>query len=477
MKLKPYNKHIKKLIEQGFSDREIQTEIRKVFNKPFKISDIQNKRTNELINLIKPFREDSIELLYPILYKGFPDRNFIKDKLDQIFNYLIDEIKTVKGFSSENVLIDLLLIFEEGLNTYKHDAFLYRLIYQHKTKNTKELEDSRAIQQLKAQIADPFKYYFSLSNISIQHQSFREDSSEFDSIIREVCRDNIVTEKERAYLEEKAAEYFINPDKLKIYLDNPFLGHETFKIFIDQICEDGVVTDTELQYINEKAKQYNVPSHILEKMISAGILRSQFAEGLSLDDNFYEIVLIFLFANVYNIKTIQQKLSDLLIDQPDNKKVTNQLEIKKIDLFNLLQEAVLLKPELKTIHTHNPKNIFELYSVINIEILEFSNIRQTNNTVKEPLDDIKMDCETYHLDGYTFVVETVKQDLAPLFWSKTEGLRQYIYVNETHPKYKLYSNDSFKQVLIALGRSSLSFADNSGELFFNRMKNYIELIK
>ena len=130
MKLSPHNKHIKKLIEQGLTDREIQTEIRKIFDIPFKISDIQNKRPNELNKLIKPFRDNSIELLYPILYKGFPDRNFIREKLEQIINYLIDAIKTVENFPSEDVLIDLLLVFENGSNTYKHDAFLYRLIYQ-----------------------------------------------------------------------------------------------------------------------------------------------------------------------------------------------------------------------------------------------------------------------------------------------------------------------------------------------------------
>ena len=476
MKVSPHNKHIKKLIEQGFSDVEIRAEIKKMFGIQFNISQINNKRKSELNDLIKPFSQDAVELLYPILYKGFPDRNFIKERLEQIINYLIDAIKTVENFPSEDVLIDLLLIFEEGLNTYKHDAFLYRLIYQYKKENKQELEDSRAIQELKAQIEDPFKYYFSLSNINMEHLSFREDSPEFDHIIREVCRDNVITKKERVYLEEKAAEYFIDPDKLKMYLDNPFLGHETFKMFIDQICEDGVVTETERQYINEKAEQYNVPSHLLEKMISSGLLRAQFSEDLSQDDNFYEIVLIFLFANTYNIKSIQQKLSDVIIGKPDNIGFTKQLESKKIELFNLLQEAVLEKTELKTINTYKPTNIFEFYSILSIEIMELSDFEKTNNTVEESLDDNKENCETYHLDGYTFVVETVKQDLAPLFWAKTDGLHQYIYINETHPKYQLYSNDSFKQVLIALGRSSLSFSDNSGELFFNRMKNYIELI-
>ena len=65
MKLSPHNKHIKKLIELGFSDLEIRNDIKKLFGIHFDLSQIQNKRTNELSNLIKHFREDSIELLYP----------------------------------------------------------------------------------------------------------------------------------------------------------------------------------------------------------------------------------------------------------------------------------------------------------------------------------------------------------------------------------------------------------------------------
>jgi len=383
MKISLHNKHIKKLIDQGFSDLEIRNDIKKLFGIHFEISQIQSKRSSELATLIKPFREDSIELLYPILYKGFPDRNFIKDKLEQIINYLIDAIKTVESFPSEDVLIDLLLVFEDGLNTYKHDAFLYHLIYQYKTKNTKELEDSRALQQLKVQIVEPFKFYFSLSNINLEHLSFREDSSEFDSIIREVCRDNIVTEKERVYLEEKAAEYFINPDKLKTYLENPFLGHETFKIFIDQICEDGVVTDTELQYINEKAKQYNVPPLILEKMISEGILRAQFSVELSQDNNFYEIVLIYLFANTFNIKIVKQKISDYFLKQDENNIATKELDNKKNEFFIVLQGVMSEKQDFFGLKTLNKTTIFQYYETLDIETKKLSYLTQQSKIDKK----------------------------------------------------------------------------------------------
>ena len=383
MKLSPHNKLIKKLIEKGWEDEKIRQKIKNEFGIHLSLAEVNAKRKSELNYLIKSFKKSSEELLYPTLYKGFPDRNFINDKLEQIINYLIDAIKTVEGFPSEDVLIDLLLVFEEGLNTYKHDAFLYRLIYQYKKENKQEIEDSLAIQQLKTQIEDPFKYYFSLSNINMEHLSFREDSPEFDHIIREVCRDNVITKKERAYLEEKAAEYFINPDKLKTYLDNPFLGHETFKIFIDQICEDGVVTDTERQYINEKAKQYNVPPLILEKMISEGILRAKFSVELSQDNNFYEIVLIYLLANTFNIKIVKQKIADYFLKQDENNIATKELVNKKNEFFIELQKVMSEKQDFFGLKTLNKTTIFQYYSILDIEIKKLSYLTQQSKIDKK----------------------------------------------------------------------------------------------
>ena len=475
MTVSSHNKHIKKLIKKGWSDKDIYNDIKKIYGIHYSLAQINKKRNTKLNDLIKPFKQDSEELLYPILYKGFPPRGLIKEKLEQIINYLIDAVKTIEDFPSEDVLIDLLLVFDEGLNNYKHDAFLYNLIYQFKKKSNQDLEDSRNIQILKTQIKDPFKHYFSLSNMDIKNISFIEDSPEFDHIIKEICRDNIITKKEREYLTVKASEYFIDPEKLELYLDNTFLGFETFKVFVDQICEDGVITDTEKDYINEKSKQYNVPSNLLKKMISSGLFSSQFSKKLSQDKDFYEIALIYLFAKTFNIRSIQKSLYNMITIKNVNQQFLEQFKNKKNDLFSLLMEEV----ELKAINIYKATNIFEFYSIINIEVMQFSNISQNNNTVKEyeDLDVEKEDCKTYHLDGYTFTINNVVQDFAPLFWSKTDGLHQNIYLNKSHPKYQLYSSDSFKQVLIALGRSSLSFSDNSGEIFYNKMKNYIELIK
>lgn len=364
MKLSPHNKHIKKLIEQGLSDREIQTEIRKVFDMPFKITDIQNKRTNELTKLIKPFREDSIELLYPILYKGFPERNDITNKLDQIINYLLDAVNNLNDFPTENILIDLLLVFESKLNTFKHDAFLYHLIYKYKKQKKQTIEDSLYVVQLKELAINPFKNYFSLSNMNMGHISFKDDSVEFDKIIREVCRDNIVTLNEKKYIEEKASEYFIDSEKLKRYLDNPFFGYESFKIFIDQICEDGIITDVERVYIVEKAKQYNVSEAKMEEMINIGLVRSSLLKKLSKYNEFYEIVLIYLVSHSFDIKSTKNIIFEAIQDGRFNK-TQNLLSILFLAIEDLKQ-----KLSGKSNYLKGWNNIKQLFEKLNIKFID-----------------------------------------------------------------------------------------------------------
>lgn len=366
MKLSPHNKHIKKLIDDGFTDREIQTEIRKVFGMSFKLSDIQNKRTSGLATLIKPFREDSIELLYPILYKGFPKKNDITDKLDQIINYLLDAVNTLNNFPSENILIDLLLVFESKLNTFKHDAFLYHLIYKYKKEKKHTIDDSFYVNQLKELLTNPYKNYFSLSNMNMGHISFKDDSVEFDKIIREVCRDNIITNNEKKFIEEKASEYFINPEKLKRYLDNPFFGYESFKIFIDQICEDGIITDTEREYIVEKAKQYNVSEEKMEEMINIGLVRSSLLKKLSKSEEFYEIVLTYLVSHSFDIKSTKNIIFEAIQDGRFNK-IDNLSSIHFIVIEDLKQ-----KLSIKFKSLSGWVNIKKLIEKLNINFIDNS---------------------------------------------------------------------------------------------------------
>ena len=385
MKLSPHNKLIKKLIDQGLSDREIQTEIRKVFNMSFKISDIQNKRTSELASLIKHFREDSIELLYPILYRGFPERNQIIDRLDQIINYLLDAVNNLNGFPSENILIDLLLVFEKKLNTSKHDAFLYHLIYKYKKQKNQTIEDSLYVVQLKELIINPFKNYFSLSNMNMGHISFKDDSVEFDKIIREVCRDNIITVNEKKYIEEKASEYFIDPEKLKRYLDNPFFGYESFKIFIDQICEDGIITDVERVYIVEKAEQYNVSEAKMEEMINIGLVRSSLLKKLSRYNEFYEIVLIYLVSHSFDIKSTKNIIFEAIQDGRFSK--TQNLS----SILFLAIEDLKQKLSDKSNYLTCWNNIKQLFEKLNINIIDNEKALSIYNNYEDEQDKLSIE--------------------------------------------------------------------------------------
>jgi hypothetical protein len=82
----------------------------------------------------------------------------------------------------------------------------------------------------------------------------------------------------------------------------------------------------------------------------------------------------------------------------------------------------------------------------------------------------------FEIDGQKFVVELTQIETAPLFWNKSVAMNHYIFFNKSHPKSNLFSEKSFIELLIALNITALSFSDNSGEIFMNRLKNYINII-
>lgn len=410
----------------------------------------------DLNDFISAFDEHSAELLYPILFKGFPNREFIHDKLEQIITNLIDSFETIGDEAADEVLNELQIIFQQGLNTLQHDAFLYDLIYQYKEQYNQEFEDARAIALLKSQLDDPFKHFFNLSNLNMEHLSFAEDSADFDHIIREVCRDNVITIKERAYLEEKAKEYFIDTDKLEHYLNNPFLGYETFKIFVDQICKDGIVTDTEREYINEKARQYNVPKKLLDKMISTGLLRAQFASQLAKDDDFYEIVLIYLFANAYNLKPVEQRLANMLTIESNDQSITDQLETKKEVLFDDLCEAVNEKKELEALQIEYLVDIQEVYNILKLEPASISELLEKGLNI----NDNK---------------EKGEQDVITLDWnfSFDTTLENPIYINYLNKKVILKNkNGAFNTFLNNLFLERDKHRGPEIDLFFENFEDF-----
>ena len=84
--------------------------------------------------------------------------------------------------------------------------------------------------------------------------------------------------------------------------------------------------------------------------------------------------------------------------------------------------------------------------------------------------------QEYKFDGYSFIINVVELEMAPLYWIKREGLTQYLFFNMAHQKSSLLPENGFIKFLIALTRTSLSFSDDSGDIFLNRLKNYLDLI-
>lgn len=140
------------------------------------------------------------------------------------------------------------------------------------------------------------------------------------------------------------------------------------------------------------------------------------------------------------------------------------------ELFDLDGENIKIKNKILFNQTKDELEfLYEAYDCYFNKLQNYNiktNIEINNEEVEEYISLI---------DGYTIIVKIVEREFDPLYWSKTQGLKQIIYFNKSHPKADLLNESNFVQLLVALGRTSLSFSDNSGEMFFNRLKNYIDL--
>ena len=260
-------------------------------------------------------------LLYPIIYQNYPSQEQIRTKgVKNFTETLKTHIPEYPEILSIKVLDDLNAQFEMDIQTSEHEAFLYHLIHIHNTQqDSKEETPSESVRLLTRQFQNPFLHFFKLVDDLIESKSFNSESPEFDRILREVCRNNVITQIEREFLEEKANEYFIDTQRLHAFLENPFVGHETFKRFIDQVCADGIITDSEKAYINEKSIEYNVPASTLEKMISNGLFQAHIKTSAINNHSFYEIATMYLIASAFNKNSITDSLQWMIKEMSTEK--------------------------------------------------------------------------------------------------------------------------------------------------------------
>jgi hypothetical protein len=153
----------------------------------------------------------------------------------------------------------------------------------------------------------------------------------------------------------------------------------------------------------------------------------------------------------------------------------NEITVQKITsvLNNCLSKQYNLF-DIRRIYNKQDIAIFEYYNLINLEKQDAIKIDQTKLTAMV-LPSLKTK-NNFHLDGYEITIEEASNELSPLFWFNSEGLRIIIYVNNAHKKYQLGKEEILFQFIAAIVRSSFSFSDNSGEVFLNRTKNYLELL-
>lgn len=161
-----------------------------------------------------------------------------------------------------------------------------------------------------------------------------------------------------------------------------------------------------------------------------------------------------MFEDIYYVPLTKKEIINRIYE--NHKIIISQIDAKEI-LWKILKSEIIYDRNDWTYKFKNKKlnldNNIGSSATINNEEFNYTSI----------------------IDGYTISVKIVEREFDPLYWSKIVGLNQIIYFNKLHPKASILNEPNFVQLLIALGRTSLSFSDNSGEIFFNRLKNYIDL--
>jgi hypothetical protein len=154
----------------------------------------------------------------------------------------------------------------------------------------------------------------------------------------------------------------------------------------------------------------------------------------------------------------------------------NDLTVQKITTilnFNLSKKYNL--QDIRKVYNKHDIEIFKFYNNFNFE--SPGNKKNDQNVY---LDDLltpnRLNNYDHNLDGYRITVRETSNPIAPLFWVKTEGLKIDVYLNVSHNKFQKDKEEVIIHMIVAIVRTSLSFSDNSGEIFINRFKNYLELL-
>lgn len=412
-------------------------------------------------------------LLYSIIYQNYPSKVQIKTKgIRNFTNNLKEQIVHFPEILSVKVLDELTTEFEMDMQTSEHEAFLFHLIHLHNTFDERQEQKSKEILALENVLNNPYQSFFDFTSRINSAISFKEDNPEFDKIVREVCRNNEITEVERAFLFEKAREYCIDEVKIESYLNTPFIGRGTFKVFVDQICHDLIITDSELSYIQEKAKEYNVPEEVLDQMIEDGLIQAQIHNSLLRNSDYYDFVLACLLCKVVCPESNSENLKWIISE-------TTKSDIQRLEIKNNTSLALgTLQPYLP-IKIADGISAHSLLEVLGLDILPHQNaielyLKDTGE-VRAGLDDSNLEKQII-IDGTPYIIVISKSPLAPLFWLKNERGENHVFINSDHEQYQSLNLDTLVSFLTVLFHTKISFTDKTGDIFARKFSHHFELL-
>ncbi|MDC0231637.1 hypothetical protein OAK19_06685 [Aureispira] len=484
-----YDNYVNQKINEGFFISHSDPNIHIDYLHRLVISRYNKKLTNSaqnpresLVNKINNLEISDEYYLYPILYSDFPNPDYIVNNTNSIIVNLIQDLKIENSPVTEDELLELILIFQEG--TYSHKYFLYvnYLICKFHTKEG-GYSKSIPIQNLERYLNDPLRSFYSLTNFDSVQYALDFNNTSFEQIVREVCRDNIITDKEREYLYEKARENFVDTHKLDKYLNNPFVGFETFKLFVDEICADGIVTTVEREYIEEKADQYNVSSSLLEKMIKSGLAKVSRAKEIEDNKAFEEFVLIYLFANVYQLHSIEHDMFEEYVS--DNFIV--DLEFTNEYYFDELCSLLFKKSEYALyIEEIKHFSIFMLVDALGITIGDFSSSNDLKNKehhetqvyLNKQIEKVNEE-KIIKINNRIFIVKEANNPFSPLFFYEFDRMTgdHILRINISHHLYKNKNVDLIIKFAASIFDAKLTMTNPKTDRYISRILNNIELIE
>ncbi|GAG75876.1 unnamed protein product, partial [marine sediment metagenome] len=173
-------------------------------------------------------------------------------------------------------------------------------IYQ--DKYTSELIQNESWIKLKESVESPVYSFQDMYFNYIFNKLISEQIGEnFAIILEEVLRDEVVTEREKKYLYEKADETGVDKNKVKEILEEYSSINLAFRKIIYEICKDGKITPAEKKYLVEKARYYNITKHKIIDEINQVEKTISKINDLFRDQFFYLLVNLIFLANFFNI--------------------------------------------------------------------------------------------------------------------------------------------------------------------------------